>query len=105
MVALREREVLVYPKGPPRHWLHRNQGHPESLCLQHPGDDPALLWFWEDGLGRLLTRVRLHLLCEETWRRTGEWPGIDLPHGEPRDGWLDPVTDPLLTKAVRRWSR
>jgi hypothetical protein len=105
VVALREKVILVYPQGPPRRWLHRNQDHPASLCLQHPDDDPALLWLWTDGLGRLLTRVRLHLLCEEIWRRTGAWPGVDLPHGDPTDGQLEPVTDPLLRKAVRRWVR
>lgn len=105
VVALRTREVLVYPLGAKRRWMHRNPGHPGSLCLQHPSDDPSLLWLWEDGLGRLLTRVRLHLLYEQSWRRTGTWPGVDLPHGSPPDGRLEPVVDSLLRKGMRRWAR
>jgi len=84
IVALRDEREFVYPLGQQRRWRHRNESHPRSLCLQHRDDDPALLWLWKDGLGRLLTRVRLQLLCEEVWRRTGEWPRVDLPHGEPQ---------------------
>jgi hypothetical protein len=105
VVALRDEQVFVYPLGPQRTWRHRNESHPRSLCLQHPNDDPALLWRWEDGLERLLTRTHIHLLCEEVWRRTGEWPGVELPHGEPPDGVLEPIRDPLLRKGVRRWAR
>jgi hypothetical protein len=105
IVAVADHSVHVYPLGPARRWLHRNTVDPRSLCLQHPDDDPALLWLWSDGLGRLITRIRLHLLCEETWRRTGQWPGVDLPHGNPADGRLEPVTDPLLRKAMKRWAR
>ncbi|MBL8930203.1 MAG: hypothetical protein JNL54_08785 [Kineosporiaceae bacterium] len=105
VVATRNREALVYPIGPPRQWLHRNRGHPRKLCLQHPSDDPSLLWDWDDGIDVLLTRVRLHLLSEELWRRTGQWPGVDLPHGEPPGGVLEPVSDPLLMEGMRRWAR
>ncbi len=105
VVATRNREVLVYPLGPQRLWLHRDQVHPRKLCLQHPGDDPSLVWVWDDGLDGLLTRVRLHLVSEELWRRTGRWPGVDLPHGEPASGQLAPVTDPLLRKGMHRWAR
>jgi hypothetical protein len=105
LVGLPNREAMVYPLGPDRRWLHRPDKHPRALCLQHPADDPALLWTWDDGLGRLLTRVRLHLLCEEVWRRTGSWPGVDLPHGGPPGGQPGPVSDPLLLKGMRTWAR
>ena len=68
------------------------------LCLQHPGDDPALLWVWEDGLEHLLTRVRLHLLSEELYRRDGQWPGEELPHGRPPNG----VVWPVASEGMRR---
>jgi hypothetical protein len=105
VVALRDERAFVYPLGPERRWRHRDQSHPRSLCLQHPDDDPGLLWLWEDGLGRLLTRVRVHLLCEETWRRSGRWPGVELPHGDPTSGVLESIRDPLLLQGLRRWSR
>ena len=105
VVGLPDQQVMVYPLGPPRRWSHRPKEYPRPLCLQHPADDPALLWTWDDGLGRLLTRVRLHLLCEEVWRRTGTWPGVDLPHGDPQGGRPGPVTDPLLTKGMHTWAR
>lgn len=105
IVATGDREVFTYPLGPQRRWLHRDPGHPRKLCLQHPDDDPSLVWVWDDGLGQLLTRVRLHLTSEELWRRTGKWPGVDLPHGTPPSGTLEPVTDPLLADGMRRWAR
>lgn len=106
VVVTREREVLVYPVGEHgRTWRHRNDFSPRMLCLQYPGDDPALLWLWEDGLEDLLTRVRLHVLSEEVYRREGEWPGEELPHGLPRDGVVWPVASAAMRDALRRWSR
>ncbi|OFE16456.1 hypothetical protein BA895_19055 [Humibacillus sp. DSM 29435] len=75
------------------------------LCLQHPGDDPALLWLWDDGLEDLLTRVRLHALSEEAFRREGRWPGEELPHGHPQDGVVWPVASEAMRDALTRWSR
>jgi hypothetical protein len=105
VVATRDREALVFPLGPRRRWLHRDPVQPRKLCLQHPRDDPSLVWVWGDGFDVILTRVRLHLLSEELWRRTGRWPGVDLPHGEPPGGVLEPVSDPLLMQGMRRWAR
>ena len=102
----RDREVLVYPlSARGRSWRHRNDFHPKMLCLQYPGDDPALLWLWSDGLEQLLTRVRLHLMCEEVYRRDNLWPGEELPHGLPQDGVVWPVASTDMRNAMRRWSR
>lgn len=106
VVTTRDREVLVYPvSGRGRAWRHRNDFHPRMLCLQYPDDDPALLWLWEDGLEELLTRVRLHMLSEEVYRREGQWPGEELAHGRPKRGVVWPVASQDMRKALSRWSR
>jgi hypothetical protein len=98
--------VLVYPLGcPERPWRHRNDFHPKMLCLQFPGDDPALLWLWPDGLEPLLARVRMHLMCEEVHRRDGVWPGEELPHGRPENDVVWPVSSDAMRRAMRRWAR
>jgi hypothetical protein len=83
IVAFANREVFAYPKGPRRPWRHRNQDDQGALCLQHPRDDSALLWQWADGLAPLITRVRFHLLYEESFRRTGLWPDRSCHMGAP----------------------
>jgi hypothetical protein len=106
IVVTRGREVIVYPLGcPGRPWRHRNDFHPKMLCLQFPGDDPALLWLWPDGLEPLLARVRMHLMCEEVYRRDGVWPGEELPHGRPENDVVWPVSSDALRRAMRRWAR
>ena len=106
VVATRDRQVLVYPIGQPgRTWRHRNDAGKGALCLQYPGDDASLLWLWEDGLEQLLTRVRLHLLAEEVFRRDGTWPGEELAHGLPEGGDVWPVASPAMRRALKKWSR
>lgn len=106
VVVSREREVLAYPlSGRGRAWRHRNDLNPRMLCLQYPGDNPALLWLWDDGLEDLLTRVRLHVLSEEAFRREGQWPGEELPHGRPQNGVAWPVASPAVRGALKKWSR
>lgn len=106
VVVTRERKVLVYPlTGRGRTWRHRNDVGPKMLCLQYEGDDPALLWLWEDGLEDLLTRVRLHVLSEEVFRREGQWPGEELPHGRPENGVVWPVASRAMREALGGWSR
>lgn len=106
VVATGDRQVFVYPIGQRgRTWRHRNDAGKGALCLQYPGDDASLLWLWDDGLEELLTRVRLHLLSEEVFRRDGTWPGEELPHGLPEDGVVWPVASPAMRRALKWWSR
>lgn len=106
VVVTRSHEVLVYPLSRPgRSWRHRNDFHPRTLCLQYPEDDPALLWLWSDGLGALITRIRIHLMSEEIFRRDNVWPGEELPHGLPRHDHVWPVVSPDMRAALPRWSR
>jgi hypothetical protein len=106
VVATRDQQVLVYPIAQRcRTWRHRNDAGKGALCLQYPGDNPSLLWLWEDGLEELLTRVRLHLLAEEVFRREGSWPGEELPHGLPTGGVVRPVASEMMRRALMKWSR
>lgn len=64
---------------PPHRSPHRNADG--SLCLWYPFDPREQRWEFEDGLLELLIIVAAHLFREEWWRRTGEWPGPEAPHG------------------------
>jgi hypothetical protein len=103
ITVLASGENLAFPLGSPqRTFFHRNSCLPRTLCLEYPGDDPALRWSWDDGFEDYVTRVYRHLLWEEQWRRTGLWPVADAPHARP----VPPV--PLsaqLQEARRRWKR
>lgn len=105
IVAGRDQFWSVVPVGGgARPWLHRMPHGP--LCLQHPNDDRRVLWLWEDGLEALILKTRFHLACEESWRRTGRWPGPDLPHGEPWRGRRVPPLPAEMQAAVeKRWAR
>jgi hypothetical protein len=52
-----------------------------------------------DGLEALVTLVHQHLIFEEAWRRTGDWPCEDAPHG-PAGDKPHPVT---TARMRRRW--
>lgn len=63
---------------------HRyDDGH---LCMWYPGDGPELTWQPEEGLRRLIQYAEVHLFREAFWRRYGEWPGPEAPHGEEAKG-------------------
>ncbi|MBT2508527.1 hypothetical protein J7I98_22080 [Streptomyces sp. ISL-98] len=97
--------VHAFPLGAPdRIFKHRNPPPLRDLCLQYPGDDPALLWLPEDGLEPLVTLIHRHLIYEETWRRTGTWPAEDTPHGHPTQG-VHPLTTTEMQLEARRWTR
>jgi hypothetical protein len=51
-----------------------------ALCMWFPGDPPERRWTRRDGPVALLGQVVAHLLREEWWRQTGEWPGCEAPH-------------------------
>lgn len=100
-----DHQVHAYPQGGRgRRFKHRNPWPQGDLCLQYPDDDPALRWLPEDGLEPLVTQVHRHLMAEEAWRRGGEWPFEDAPHG-PATAIPHPVTSARMRAEVKRWAR
>lgn len=103
--------VLAFPLGPERRWRHR-QPSPlgpafgklaGELCLYYPDDPRALQWAWEDGFDQYVTRVHRHLFFEEFWRRNGQWPVEEAPHGQPPVG-VHPIRTARMKDAARRWT-
>ena len=74
--------IAAIPPADERPWLHRADPPLKPLCLWFPGDPRALRWEWDDGLVAYVAIVHRHLQAEECWRRHGEWPAEDAPHGE-----------------------
>jgi hypothetical protein len=98
------KQIHAYPRaGRGREYKHRNPLL-RDLCLQYDRDDPALQWLPEDGLEPLVTLVHRHLIFEEAWRRSGEWPCEDAPHGDDRDA-PHRISTPSMRKELGRWSR
>jgi hypothetical protein len=52
-----------------------------ALCMWYPKDGSEQRWVAEDGLLRLIRCTQVHLFKEAFWRRYGEWPGPEAPHG------------------------
>jgi hypothetical protein len=91
--------IAATPRGARgRRWLHRYPPPLGKLCLWYPDDPPALRWQWSDGLAAFITIAHRHLQAEEYWRRTGNWPAEDVPHGE----GPHPIRSPAL-HAVAFW--
>ena len=51
-----------------------------SLCMWYPRDPIDLQWVRRDGAAALIGCIALHLIREQWWRETGEWPGPEAPH-------------------------
>jgi hypothetical protein len=51
-----------------------------SLCMWYPGDPAEQRWTRRDGPVALLGHIVAHLLREEWWQLTGEWPGEEAGH-------------------------
>lgn len=51
-----------------------------SRCMWYPDDPAERRWTRRDGPVVLLGHIVAHLIREEWWRRTGEWPGAEAPH-------------------------
>ncbi len=75
----RPEAVAVYAAGP-NHSPHRYRDG--ALCMWFPRDDASRRWTADDGPVNLLGHAIAHLAREEWWRRTGEWVGDEVPHGE-----------------------
>ncbi len=103
-------QIYTFPLGTrDRLWKHRNPSPlgpvfgqiAGDLCLWYPRDPRGLRWQWEDGLEEYVTRVHRHVFFEEYWRRNGEWPVEDAPHGEPPAG-AHPVLTPQMQKVAKQ---
>ena len=68
----------VYADGPTESPHRYEDG---SLCMWYPRDPLERRWSFGDGLHALLGQIAVHLVKEDIWRRTGEWPGAEVPHG------------------------
>ncbi len=68
----------VYADGPTESPHRYEDG---SLCMWYPRDPLERRWSFGDGLHALLGQIAVHLVKENIWRRTGEWPGAEVPHG------------------------
>lgn len=51
------------------------------MCLWYPHHPPDQRWEFDDGLRELLIMAGAHLQREDLHRRTGVWPGPEMPHG------------------------
>lgn len=69
----------VYVDGPADSPHRYPDGH---LCMWFPWDPPANRWTLSDGAPVLLADIAVHLIREEWYRKTGEWPGQEVDHGQ-----------------------
>lgn len=51
-----------------------------ELCMWYKDDPVENRWVFEDRLVALLGHITIHLFCEDWWRETGEWPGLEVGH-------------------------
>ncbi|WP_081597287.1 hypothetical protein [Nocardia cyriacigeorgica] len=111
-----DEEIVSFPLGSVRQWKHRYSFDPDTgcygqLCLWFPGDPRPLRWVWDDGLDDYVARVHRHLFYEEFWRRTGNWPSEDAPHGAGEPGHVKgnqpvyPIQSPELRSVIEEYRR
>ena len=105
----RLRLVAIFPGHPdtahpdvlcldgPRTSKHRNPpfedgvfGKSATLCLYYRQDPKERRWTPEHGLLGLFDIARVHVTNEHIWRRTGNWPSEDAPHGLTAPAQEDP---------------
>jgi hypothetical protein len=51
-----------------------------SLCMWYPYDPPEARWRPSNGPAALLGHIAAHLIKEQWYRQTGEWPGDEVGH-------------------------
>jgi len=73
----------VFVDGPQDSPHRYNDG---SLCMWYPRDPVDLRWVPRYGAAALVGCIALHLIREQWWRETGEWPGPEAPHASPPAG-------------------
>jgi len=83
--------------GRPHTSKHRNPpfqdgvfGKSATLCLYYRRDPKERRWTPEHGLLGLFDIARVHVTNEHIWRRTGNWPSEDAPHGLTAPAQEDP---------------
>lgn len=67
----------VYVDGPAESPHRYDDG---SLCMWYPFDPPERKWNPNAGAADLVTRIAVHLIKEEWYRRSGEWIGEEVGH-------------------------
>lgn len=89
-LPLRRIEIYFSPKSPdvPRVFADGPDQSPHrypdrSLCMWYPHDPPEARWWSSDGAETLIGHVAAHLIKEEWYRRTGDWPGEEVSHASP----------------------
>lgn len=80
MFSLRSPDIPhVFVNGPEQSPHRYKDG---SLCMWFPGDPPEARWRPVNGPSALLGHIAAHLVKEQWHRRTGEWPGDHVGHGD-----------------------
>lgn len=52
----------------------------DSLCMWFPYDPPEARWRPGNGPSALLGHIAAHLIKEQWYRQTGDWPGDEVGH-------------------------
>lgn len=95
-IAVRRVTVQFHPRSPssplvyvdgPADSPHRYEDG--TLCMWQPTDSAPMRWSPRDGSAELATRIAVHLVKEEWFRRSGEWIGEEVLH-HPPDNANDP---------------
>lgn len=68
--------------GPRGVWASEHRNSETELCLYYKDDPPERRWRERNGLVRLFDLARQHVVAEYIWRKTGQWPIDEAPHGE-----------------------
>lgn len=68
-----------------------------TLCMWYPYDPPERRWKLADGAAALVVNIAAHLVREEWYRLTGEWPGAEILHSSPNT-----ANDPLPRRTRSR---
>lgn len=86
-VPERKIEIHFSPRLPdvPRVFIDGPQESPHrysdsSLCMWYPYDPKEARWKPSNGPAALLGHIAVHLIKEQWYRQTGDWPGDEVGH-------------------------
>lgn len=74
--------IVLCLDGPHGQQASRHRNGEIVLCLYYKDDPPERRWTEDHRLIRLFGLARQHLACEHIFRKTGNWPIEEAPHGE-----------------------